>query len=121
MNISFHIDYQTTFGEEIVLNLLPKDNAGAPTQHKLTTHDGAHWCCDLSMSAKPGTYIDYYYSLCRGDEELRHEWLVIPHRLEFAAQKASRYTVYEHWLDIPEDAYMYSSASPTACWPASAH
>ena len=110
MNISFHIDYQTTFGEEIVLNLLPKDNAGAPTQHKLTTHDGAHWCCDLSMSAKPGTYIDYYYSLCRGDEELRHEWLVIPHRLEFAAQKASRYTVYDHWLDIPEDAYMYSSA-----------
>ena len=33
-----------------------------------------------------------------------------PHRLEFAAVKGARYTVYDHWLDIPEDAYMYSSA-----------
>ena len=41
---------------------------------------------------------------------MRHEWLVMPHRLEFAAAKALSYVVYDHWLDIPEDSYMYSSA-----------
>jgi 4-alpha-glucanotransferase len=46
----------------------------------------------------------------RGDQEARHEWMVEPHRLEFAATKATRYVVYDHWIDIPEDAYMYSSA-----------
>ena len=46
----------------------------------------------------------------RGDEEARHEWLVEPHRLEFADTKAVRYTIYDHWIDIPEDSYMYSSA-----------
>ena len=34
----------------------------------------------------------------------------MPHRLEIIAPKANRYTVYDHWLDIPEDSYMYSSA-----------
>jgi len=46
----------------------------------------------------------------RGGEEARHEWQGVPHRLEFAATKATRYTIYDHWIDIPEDAYMYSSA-----------
>jgi 4-alpha-glucanotransferase len=46
----------------------------------------------------------------RGDEEARHEWLVQPHRLEFVAQKGMHYTIYDHWVDTPEDAYMYSSA-----------
>ena len=33
-----------------------------------------------------------------------------PHRLEFAAEKGVRYTVYDHWLDIPEDSFLYSTA-----------
>ncbi|MBR2292353.1 MAG: 4-alpha-glucanotransferase, partial [Prevotella sp.] len=76
----------------------------------MQTLDGLHWFVELTKAAKPGTYIDYYYSLMRGDETARNEWLVEPHRLEFAAQKATRYTIYDHWIDIPEDSYMYSSA-----------
>lgn len=57
-----------------------------------------------------GAHLDYYYSVYRGDEEARHEWLTEPHRLEIIAPKANRYMVYDHWLDIPEDSYMYSSA-----------
>ena len=33
-----------------------------------------------------------------------------PHRLELVAAKGARYTVYDHWIDIPEDAFLYSSA-----------
>ena len=110
MKILFNVEYQTTFGEELVLNILPAEEGGKVTRHKMATNDSYHWHVELVKTPKPGTFIDYYYSLVRGDEEARHEWLVEPHRLEFAAQKAVRYTIYDHWIDIPEDAYMYSSA-----------
>ena len=108
MKIQFNLEYQTTFGEELALNILEEN--GKTEQHKMGTHDGLHWTCDLSRTVKAGTYIDYYYSVYRGEEVYRHEWLVEPHRLEFAAVKGSCYVVYDHWLDIPEDSYLYSSA-----------
>ena len=93
-----------------MLNILPSDEAKKPVQHKMITLDGLHWTVDITMTAKPETFIDYYYSVMNGDTEMRHEWLAEPHRLEFAAVKGAHYTVYDHWIDIPEDAYMYSSA-----------
>jgi 4-alpha-glucanotransferase len=110
MKLLFNLDYRTSFGEDMVLNILPDEEGGKVSQHKMTTLDGEHWFVELTKTVKPGTYMDYYYSLMRGDEEARHEWQVEPHRLEFAATKATRYTIYDHWIDIPEDAYMYSSA-----------
>ena len=110
MKLLFNVEYQTTFGEDLVLNILPEEGADKTAQHKMSTLDGLHWFYELTKAAKPGSHMDYYYSVWRGDKEARQEWLVEPHRLEFAAQKASHYTVYDHWLDIPEDAYMYSSA-----------
>ena len=110
MKLLFNLEYQTTFGEELVLNVMYEDDASKVSRHKMVTLDGLHWFCELNKSLKPGTYIDYYYSLMRDGEEARHEWMAIPHRLECAAQKATSYTIYDHWIDIPEDSYMYSSA-----------
>ncbi|MBQ7419525.1 MAG: 4-alpha-glucanotransferase [Prevotella sp.] len=110
MKLLFNVEYQTTFGESLVLNLLTEDDTTKVESHQMSTLDGLHWFYELTKAAKPGTHIDYYYCVKRGDETARHEWLMEPHRLEFAAQKANRYTVYDHWLDIPEDAYLYSSA-----------
>ncbi len=110
MKLLFNLNYQTTFGEELVLNLLSEDHETKVSEQKMISNDGHHWFCELTKPAKPGTFIDYYYSLKRGDEVLRREWTVVPHRLEFAARKGAHYTVYDHWLDIPEDAFMYSSA-----------
>ena len=110
MKILFNLEYQTTFGEDLVLNILSGDESQKVSQHKMTTLDGLHWFVEVTKAVKTATFIDYYYSLWRGDVEARHEWLVIPHRLEFAAQQALRYVAYDHWIDIPEDAYMYSSA-----------
>ena len=107
MKINFHLEYQTTFGEELAVNILTD---GKTEQHKMSTLDGSHWTCELSKAHKTRTYIDYYYSVMRGDQQARCEWLVIPHRLEFKAVKGCIYTVYDHWLDIPEDAYLYSTA-----------
>ena len=110
MKLLFNIEYQTTFGEYLMLNILSEDNASKVTQYKMSALDGTHWSYQLTKTAKPGTYIDYYYSVYRGDDETRHEWLVEPHRVEFAAQKGTCYTIFDHWIDIPEDAYLYSSA-----------
>ena len=108
MKILFCLEYQTTFGEELVLNMMKEDGQSEP--HKMGTLDGFHWTVELNESVEAGTHMDYYYTLVRGEQVARHEWLVEPHRLEFAAVKGTRYTVYDHWLDIPEDSYMYSSA-----------
>ena len=107
MRIVFNLEYQTTFGEELALNILLD---GKTEQHKMSTLDGCHWMCELSKSVKTKTHIDYFYCVMRGDEQTRCEWLTEPHRLEFVATKGARYTVYDHWIDIPEDSYLYSSA-----------
>ena len=107
MRINFHLEYQTTFGEELMVNILTD---GKPEEHKMGTLDGIHWTAEISKAAKTTSYIDYYYSVVRGDKQERTEWLMMPHRLEFAAKKGVCYTVYDHWLDIPEDAYLYSTA-----------
>jgi 4-alpha-glucanotransferase len=107
MKLQFNLEYQTTFGEELVLTIIGENKS---EQHKMTTLDGLHWTCELNRSMLKSSYQDYYYSVYRGDQETRHEWLTMPHRLEFAAIRGIRYTVYDHWLDIPEDSYMYSSA-----------
>ena len=107
MRIVFNLEYQTTFGEELALNILLDEKT---EQHKMSTLDGCHWMCELSKSVKTKTHIDYFYCVMRGDEQTRCEWLTEPHRLEFIATKGARYTVYDHWIDIPEDSFLYSSA-----------
>ena len=79
MKLQFNLEYQTTFGEELVLNILSEKKV---EQHKMSTLDGLHWNCELSKSMKSNVCIDYYYSVYRGDQETRHEWLTEPHRLE---------------------------------------
>ena len=118
MKLLFNLEYHTTFGEELVLNIL-KENGNAE-QHKMGTLNGLNWTCavssvaslckEMQIAGKTAKYIDYYYSVCRGEEVCRHEWLVEPHRLELVASRGTHYVVYDHWIDIPEDSYMYSSA-----------
>ena len=91
MRLLFNVEYHTSFGEFLVLNILSGDDASKVSHHKMTTLDDSHWFIELNKTFKAGTYIDYYYSVVRGDEEVRHEWLVEPHRLEFAAARVQSY------------------------------
>ncbi len=110
MKLLFNLEYQTTFGENLVLNIMSEDDKSKVTQYKMSTLDGLHWSYQLTKGAKAEAHIDYYYSVYRGDKEARHEWLTEPHHLEIIAPKANFYMVYDHWIDLPEDSYMYSSA-----------
>ena len=108
MKLLFNLEYQTSFGEQLVLNFVKE--SGKTEGHAMSTPDGLHWSLECSKTVKAGSCLDYYYSVQRGDETVRHEWLVEPHRLEMVAVHGSRYTIYDRWIDIPEDSYLYSSA-----------
>ena len=112
MNIQFHIDYQTYYGQDLVLNIITGQHNGAveASQYRMRTSDGYHWEVEVKKDAKPGTHIDYFYSILCGDNEQRKEWGVINHRLDFDTERSLNYRVYDHWSDIPENAYLYTSA-----------
>ena len=110
MKIRFNIEYRAAFGENLMLNILPSGAVAKQSQHKMTTIDGMNWSVEVNKALKAGDVIDYYYNLVSDKDERRREWVTEPHRLELVASQAARYTVFDHWIDIPEDSYLYSSA-----------
>ena len=112
MNIHFFIDYYTVFGEELVLNMLGQDANGdrKVSKYRMKAEGEGRWKCDIRHEFQSGSFIDYYYAVEREGKEERHEWLVAMHRLEFDSVKGINYNVYDHWIDAPEDSYLYSSA-----------
>ena len=113
MNILLSVIYGTSFGEELVLNLITgvKDGIKLSTPYRMRTVNGREWTCNLKLDLQKGTYIDYYYSVVRGEDNVvRREWQTQPHRLEINALRGDNIIVYDHWIDIPEDSYLYSSA-----------
>lgn len=109
MNIIFNIDYRTVFGEEVMLNIMPANGITGATC-RMTTSDGARWTYTFSGKLAAGTSIDYFYSVNKSGVETRCEWKLAPHRIDIACAKGVTYTAYDHWTDIPEDAYLYTSA-----------
>ena len=109
MNINFYIDYRTIFGEEVILNLV-SDGGAEVKSLRMVTSDGMRWTYRLNANLKAGTTIEYYYSVNKSGVEVRREWQVAAHRLELLAHKGINYDVYDSFIDIPEDAYLYTSA-----------
>ncbi len=113
MNILLNIAYTTNFGEELMLNLISKKENGenVTIPYRMTTVDGKVWTCSVKSDFKVNKYIDYYYSVLRGDNNIiREEWKTEAHRLELHLGKVNNFIVYDRWIDIPEDSYLYSSA-----------
>ncbi len=113
MNILLNIAYNTTFGEDLMLNLKSDKGKGeiGITSYRMSTIDGKVWSCNIQVDLKAGTYIDYYYSVMRGEGNIiRKEWETEAHRLELCNVKGKEFIVYDHWIDLPEDSYLYSSA-----------
>ena len=113
MKLTFNIDYGTIFGEEVLLNVVENNKKGGKktSQYRMNNQDGKHWWVELNRTeASLNTAIDYYYSVDCDWSDGRHEWLTEKHRLELTVVKGKEYTIYDHWSDIPEDSYLYSSA-----------
>lgn len=106
MTISFNIDYRTSFGEEVFLNILSEDEPDEYTSHHMLTNDGHVWTCQVDSAGS----IDYFYSVISRGEELRHEWKTVPHHLDTTYSSVKDCKVYDRWIDNPVDSYRYSSA-----------
>ena len=107
MKLKFKLDYRTQYGENLVLNQITGDDQ--VVEHAMRTTDGRTWKCELELATKPQV-LDYYYSVVRDGHVVRHEWTVVPHRLDLNAGKGQKHTAYDRWIDLPEDSYLYSSA-----------
>lgn len=112
MNVKLSISYDTSFGEELVLNIINgvENGMNTTTTYRMGTVDGHEWTCSFKPELKLGNHIDYFYSVVRGESNvIKSEWTLIPHRLEMCS-KGSDIIVHDLWNDVPEDSYQYSSA-----------
>ena len=87
MKVRFNLEYSTVYGENLVLNIVDNASGEKVASHAMKPATDKAWKCDLDFSAKAGQ-IDYYYSVEREGKEMRHEWTVIPHRLDLNASTA---------------------------------
>jgi len=112
MRIVFHVNYRTQYGEELIVNSVADDSTVA-ARYKMHTYDGEHWQAEVVFDniSRHGV-LTYYYSVERDGSPcaVRREWARMPHKVRLTAQRATVYNVYDQWTDIPDDAYLYSSA-----------
>ena len=113
MTIKFNLNYQTTFGEELLLNVkvTTEDGQEKTAVFSMSTTDGRHWQYTLDKIDTPSTpYIDYFFSLSNAGKELRREWITVTHRLDLNMSGATNIIVNNRWNEIPHDSYLYTSA-----------
>lgn len=110
MKIRFLIGYRTRWGEEVAVAI---QYGTARSRQKnsscvLRTDNGQCWCGETELPSST-TWIDYHYQILCDGKVIREEWQVTSRRLQLAGDDRS-YTFYDFWKDIPEDAYLYTSA-----------
>lgn len=108
MSIEFNIDYGVVSGQKLQINIVCAD--GQTDGQCMTSTDGYHWTGVLSMEEPLDGKVDYYYSVVNDGTVERREWRVEAHRLVLDGMETESVAVYDKWIDIPEDAFLYSSA-----------
>lgn len=112
MSLHFNINYNTVFGQELILNVIGGVDDGEEriSQYHMSSYDGKTWQYTMRKGVTPGGRFDYFYSVNRGDVCERTEWRMISHRLEISERNAENYICFDNWIDIPDDSYLYTSA-----------
>ena len=107
MKLLFNLEYQTVFGELLMLNI--KNEDGNEQHHAMTTLNGRDWFVELTMDANGAapSALHYFYSVQRGENTTRTEWLVAAHKQELGTTDM---VLNDRWIDTPDDAYRYTSA-----------
>ena len=105
MNLTFRIEYRTTWGEclYVVLN--------NEIEVELSTTDGHLWqgSCEY-LPAEEGQVIAYRYAVYRNGKCIRKEFGAIAHTFFPADIHEHHYIFDDSWRDLPAESYRYSSA-----------
>ena len=107
MTIQFNIHYSAGQGESLYLNIRHADSVES---HRMNLVNGDAWQYDLRIDTLQGDFSDYYYSVKRDTELINKEWTTQAHRINMALAQHSHYVVWDTWISIPHDSYLYSSA-----------
>ena len=114
MKLKFNINYNTQWGENIILNLTYTCKDGMENTRKLilTTTDGCAWTVETTLMENrqhPVESICYYYQI--EDLEgrvLRTEWNLI--KRIYSTDIGHDYVFQDIWRDIPLQLHLYSKA-----------
>ena len=76
MILSFHIEYRTSWGEEVrVLGSITELGSNQPGKAvPLQTVDGIHWTLDADIQAPENGIVQYSYHIYRDGKDTRTEW-----------------------------------------------
>ena len=76
MIVTFHIEYRTSWGEEVrILGSVPELGKNNPEQAvALTTVDGIHWSNEISIQLPAEGVVEYSYHIYRDGKAIRTEW-----------------------------------------------
>lgn len=109
MKIRFLIEYITRWGEEVCIHLEQLSESGKKTTKvvPMITDDGQHWILEVKLP-KTVQSVSYYYLIKEEDEVTREEWRVTSRTIHLCS--SHQFTCYDRWKDIPQDAYLYTSA-----------
>lgn len=104
--ISFHLNYHTTWGQEVCLcGSTPELGAFDESKALSLECSGDNWSTALKMSVSDT--LEYYYLIRQGNSIIRREWGA-RRRLHVIKGK-KEFIVQDHWNDKPYHAYLYSS------------
>lgn len=111
MKLQFNLNYHTSNGEQLRINLSAINGTKHDIAYDMISEDCNLWTCEIDIHTPTiGACLDYHYSVIGKEGITRHEWLVAPHHINLIVNGTDKYIVYDNWIDIPEDSYMYSSA-----------
>jgi len=112
MTVSFHIEYRTSWGEEVrLLGSVPELGNNIPHNAiLLQTVDGINWTLDKEVQIPTNQVIEYNYYIFKDGNIIRNEWDSFPRKIFLSPSTNQTYRVYASWKNLPEDLYFYSSA-----------
>ncbi|MDR0895816.1 MAG: 4-alpha-glucanotransferase [Prevotellaceae bacterium] len=107
MNLIFHIEYRTSWGEEVRIT----SSAPQLKEVSLQTVDGIHWTQTVKVDVLgEGMEIHYLYHIYRDGKPVRTEWNGLPRTLYLKGDAGKSYRLMDSWKDLPEQQYFYTSA-----------
>ena len=102
MKLSFHIEYHTTWGEQVGVLI-----EGEKLPVMLSSVDGAYWAGAAELKSVPATYR---YAIYRDGEAVRVESGRMAHALPKWKARDVEYIITDSWRDQPVASYLFSSA-----------
>jgi 4-alpha-glucanotransferase len=113
MKVHFNLEYHAVFGEDLLVEVRYYNSSDVLIKDVVTrmfTEDGFTWKADQKVPSGTPTHAEYEYSVNKEGQKERQEWSTEPHLLELNNSMTEDYVIYDRWIDIPEDSYLYSSA-----------